>query len=460
MLNPLPDSEWTPQAAAHLLNRAAFGGTPGEIEKLHALGHRGAVDSLLGAGEELDLFPPPEMEPISAKLKALKKENLADGVFKQRRDEIHNKAREKTEELRQWWLRRMRETTNPAREKATLFWHGHWASGKPKVKDPFHLHRQNETLRANALGPFVPFAKQISRDPVMIEYLDLQSSSAAKPNENFAREVMELFTLGEGHYSEADIAEAARAFTGYRVNRETGVFEFRARQSDSKTKTVLGKTGPLTGDEVIDLIVGKPRCSEFLAGKIWTFYAGTKPSEALQQTLGKQYQAGGMDTGKLLRTIFTSREFFAPNVARHQIKSPVQWLVQLCKTLEIPVPGAKQSHPTLANLGQKLFEPPNVKGWDGGRAWISSSTLLVRYNAAGNLVRGGTGALPDIDKLVPRGHTPEKTADSLAWLLFQAPMPPPLRERTLAFISEKGDSPAARRDLLHLLMSTPEFQVV
>jgi len=460
MLNPLPDSEWTPQAAAHLLNRAAFGGTPEEIQKLHALGHRGAVEALLGADEELDLFPAPEMEPISVRLHTLKKEKLGDAEFKEGKKAELDKGREKSVELRQWWLRRMRETTNPAREKATLFWHGHWASGKPKVKDPFHLHRQNETLRANALGPFAPFAKQISRDPVMIEYLDLQSSTAKNPNENFAREVMELFMLGEGHYSEADITEAARAFTGYRVCRETGRFEFRARQNDSKNKTFLGKTGALTGDDVIDLIVEKPRCSEFLAGKIWTFYAGTKPSDALQQALGNEYRRNGMDTGQLLRTIFTSQEFFAPNVVRHQIKSPVHWLVQLCKTLEIPIPGPKQSHATLANLGQKLFEPPNVKGWDGGRAWISSSTLLVRYNAAGNLVRGGAGPKPNIDKLVPPGLSPEKTADSIAWRLFQAPMPPALRERTLTFISEKGSSASARRDLLHLLMSTPEYQLV
>ena len=459
MLNPLPVSEWTPQAAAHLLNRAGFGGTPEEIQKLHALGHPGAVESLLGAGEELDLFPPPELEPVTVRIRALKKENLSRTAFEERKKMERDRARDKSIELRHWWLVRIRETPNPAREKATLFWHGHWASGKPKVKDPFHLHRQNETLRANALGPFAPFAKQISRDPTMIEFLDLQSSSAKNPNENFAREALELFTLGEGHYSEADIAEAARAFTGYRINRETGGFEFKAKESDSKTKTVLGKTGPLTGDDVIDIIVAQPRCSEFLAGKIWTYYAGTKPSEALQQALSEEYRDTGMDTGKLLRTIFTSRDFFAPNVIRHQIKSPVQWLVQLCKTLEIPMPRQKFSHPILANLGQKLFEPPNVKGWEGGRAWISSSSLLVRYNAAGNLVRGGGGPLPDIDKLVPPGQTAEKTADALAWRLFQAPMPPPLRERTLAFISENGSSAAARRDLLHLLMSTPEYQL-
>ncbi|MCX6964819.1 MAG: DUF1800 domain-containing protein [Verrucomicrobia bacterium] len=459
MLNPLPVSEWTPQAAAHLLNRAAFGGTPDEIQKLHALGHRGAVESLLGAGEELDLFPAPEMEPLAARMHALKKENLSREAFQERKKKDRALTKQQTEELRQWWLRRMLKSPNPAREKATLFWHGHWATGIRKVNDPFLMHRQNETLRANALGPFAPLAKQITRDPAMMRYLDLQSSSAKKPNENFAREVMELFTLGEGYYSEADITEAARAFTGYRMNQRTGSFEFSAKQADSRTKTVLGKTGPLTGDDVIDIIVAQPRCSEFLAAKIWTFYAGTKPPEPLQKALGKEYRLRGMDTGKLLRSIFTSREFYEPVVVRHQIKSPVQWLIQMCKALEIPLLSQKQSLSLLSNLGQNLFEPPSVKGWDGGRAWISSSTLLVRYNAAGNIVRGGTGPKPNIDQIFPSALSPEQAVDLLAWRLFQSPMPPALRDRTLAFLSENGSSPAARCDLLHLLMSTPEYQL-
>ena len=459
MLTPLPDSEWTPQAAAHLLNRAGFGGTPDEIQKLHALGHRGAVESLLGAGEESDLFPAPEMEPIAARMHALKKENLSRQAIQERKKKDRALTKRQTEELRQWWLRRMLKSPNPAREKATLFWHGHWATGIRKVKDPFLMHRQNETLRANALGPFAPLAKQITRDPAMMRYLDLQSSSAKKPNENFAREVMELFTLGEGHYSEADITEAARAFTGYRMNQRTGSFEFSAKQADSRTKTVLGKTGPLTGDDVIDIIVAQPRCSEFLAAKIWTFYAGTKPPEPLQKALGMEYRIRGMDTGKLLRSIFTSREFYEPVVVRRQIKSPVQWLIQMCKALEIPLLSRKQSLSLLSNLGQNLFEPPNVKGWDGGRAWISSSTLLVRYNAAGNIVRGGTGPKPNIDQIFPSALSSEQAVDLLAWRLFQSPMPPALRDRTLAFLSENGSSPAARCDLLHLLMSTPEYQL-
>lgn len=460
MLQPLEKKAWTPQAAAHLLNRTAFGGTPEEIQKLHSLGHLAAVDSLLDAGEELDLFPSPELEPLAARINAIKKDNLDEAAFEERKKQERQRARQEEIDLRHWWLHRMRETTNPAREKAALFWHGHWATGIRKVGDPFLMHQQNETIRAHAMGPFAPFAKEITRDPAMMIYLDLQSSSSKKPNENFAREVMELFTLGEGNYSEQDITEAARAFTGYRVKRETGRFVFNSRQHDSSDKSILGKKGPLTGDDVIDLIVSLPRCSEFLAAKIWTFYAGTEPSAPLRKALGDKYRLSGMHTGKLLRAIFSSREFFSPAVVRHQIKSPVHWLVQMCKILETPIPGPKVSQPLLTNLGQNLFDPPNVKGWDGGRAWISSSTLLVRYNAAGAMVRGNGQKPPDIDKIIPPGLPPEKIADSLSWRLFQSPMPAPLRERTLAFLAEKGTSPAARRDLLHLLMATPEFQLV
>lgn len=460
VLDPLPSTGWTPAAAAHLLNRAGFGGAPAEILRFHALGHRGAVAALLGADEEGDLFPPPELELMASRMQEVRSIGLDRDQQQARLDELRKEAKGNTISLRGWWLCRMRETPNPAREKATLFWHGHWATGIRKVKDPLLMLRQNETLRAHALGPFAPLAKEMTRDPAMIQYLDLQSSSANRPNENFAREVMELFTLGEGNYSEADVAEAARAFTGYRIDKETGRFVFKQRQTDTGVKSFLGQTGRLTGDDVIDAIVADPRCPEFLAAKLWIFYVGPPPSETLRKSLGAVYRRCDMDTGKFLQSIFMSREFFAPGVVRHQIKSPVQWLVQMCKILEIPLPASKPAQSLLENLGQTLFEPPNVKGWDGGRAWISSSTLLVRYNTAGNIVRGFGGAVPDIDKIVPPGIPADELIENMAWRLFQSPMPPVLGERARVFLAENGTSPSARRDLLHLLMSTPEFQLV
>ena len=166
-----------------------------------------------------------------------------------------------------------------------------------------------------------------------------------------------------------------------------------------------------------------------------------------------------MNTGLFLRAMFNSRDFFSTEIVRHQIKSPVQWIVQMCKILELPLPELKKTQQLLANLGQNLFDPPNVKGWDGGRAWISSSTLLVRYNAAGNMLRGAAGEMPPLDNIVPPTLSPEAMAETLSWRLFQAPLPLPLHKRTMAFVAENGTSAAARRDLVHLLMSTPEFQL-
>ena len=453
MLTPLPPREWTPIAAAHLLNRAGFGGSPAEIHRLHCLGHSAAVAALLDADEDFDLFPAPEIAPMQRPTPGPKAQ--IHGA------EVRALARRQTLQLRDWWLRRMRSTPNPAREKAVLFWHGHWATSIQKVRDPFLLLQQNETLRAHALGEFGPMTKEMTRDPAMIRYLDLQTSETGKPNENFSRELMELFTLGEGHYSEEDVREAARAFTGHRYNPRTGTFELARRRHDKGVKTFLGRTGCFNGDEVVDIIVSQPRCAEFISKKLWTFYAGENPPQGLLDTLADAYRDSGLHTGDLLRRIFTSRAFYAPVIVRSQIKSPVQWLVQACKILEIPLPAAAVSLKVLTELGQTLFAPPNVKGWDGGRAWISSSTLLLRHNLAGQIVRGAGGRLqaPDIDTLIPPGAVPSSLCDALGERLFQSPMSPALRAKATTFLDGNGTSPAARRDLLHLLLSTPEFQL-
>jgi uncharacterized protein (DUF1800 family) len=340
-----------------------------------------------------------------------------------------------------------------------LFCHGHWATSIQKVNDPFLVLQQNQTLRAHSFGPFAPFAKEMSKDPAMIRYLDLNSSKAGHPNENFARELMELFILGEGHYSEEDIQEAARAFTGYRINPETGAFHFSRKNHDAGVKKIFGKSGAFDGDAAVDLIVSRPQCAEFLSAKLWNFYVGEKPAVPLHQVLASEYRASGLQTGDFLERIFLSREFYAPIYRRRQIKSPVQWLIQTCKVLERPLPDFRMVHSTLEQLGQVLFAPPNVKGWDGGRAWISSSTLLLRYNLAGTLVRGGGDAAPDIEKICPSAATPQQACDLLAWRLFQGPMNPELREKTLHLLEKNGNAPAARRDIVHLLMSTPDFQL-
>lgn len=457
MLAPLPANEWTLQAAAHLLNRAAFGGSPEEIQRLHAMGHAAAVRSLLHAGEDEDLYPAPEIQPM--KIQRPRNDSMTPEELAEKRKLMQAQAREQTQVARFWWIQRMATTPYPAREKCVLFWHGHWATSIQKVNDPFLILQQNQTLRAHAFGPFAPFAKEMSKDPAMIRYLDLNSSKVGYPNENFAREFLELFTLGEGCYSEEDIQETARAFTGYRINPQTGAFLFSKKNHDAGTKKIFGKTGAFDGDATVDLIVSKPECAEFLSAKIWNFYAGEKPAGPLNQDLASEYRASGMQTGDFLERIFLSREFYSPKYRRRQIKSPIQWLIQTCKTLERPLPDRRAIHASQEQLGQVLFAPPNVKGWDGGRAWISSSSLLLRYNLGGALVRGGGDAAPDIEKILPVGIAPSQACDLLAWRLFQGPMSPTLREKTLHLLEKNGSSPAARRDIVHLLMSTPEFQL-
>lgn len=471
MLDQLKSQDWTPEAAAHVLNRAGFGGSPAEIATLHARGLSGAVDSLLNGEEDSDLFPPPAasvpMDVVDFKTKS---KDLSEEKRREMQKMVQREQREQTLQLRGWWLDRMRWTPFPAREKATLFWHGHWATSVEKVKDPFLIWQQNETLRANALGSARTLARDITRDPAMMRYLDLQQSKREKPNENFARELMELFTLGEGNYTERDIQESARAFTGYRIDPISRQWWLQPRQHDDGAKTFFGKTGKFSGDDVLALIFDDPQCAKFLARKLWVFYAGSEPSPALVEALAAEYRAGDFDTGKLLKTMFLSQEFYSPDVVRRQVKSPVQWLIGLSKMLETPLPGPIVSEGILRQLGQIPFAPPNVKGWDGGRAWISSSTLLLRYNIAGYLVTGknagiglpsgSAGAVRvDIEKVAPTQTSPAAVCGEIAWRLFQSSLPPAMHGKFTDYLVEHGTGATARSDLLQLMMSTPEFQL-
>jgi len=449
MLEPLDSTAWGPEMAAHLINRAGFGGSPRDIAALHRLGLKGAVDALLGADEDSDLFPPPE-GLVPRDLAELKKRTAAASPEEKKKfqAQMARENRETMAELRLWWLSRMRWSPFAAREKATLFWHGHWATSIEKVKEPFAMWQQNETLRAFSLGRFEEMARAMSRDPAMMRYLDLTQSKAGKPNENFARELMELFTLGEGHYTEEDIQQSARAFTGYRINPKSQQFLFASRQADSGPKSFFGLEGHFSGDDIIGLLCAHPQCARFLAGKLWVYYAGTPPSAGLLEALAAEYRRSQLDTGAFLRTVFQSREFFSPDVVRRQIKGPVQWLVQLTRQMEIPLP--RDADGVLRNLGQVPFAPPNVKGWDGGRSWISSATLLERYNAAGAILARLPADLPTL-------ADPGGTCSGLVWRLFQSQLPADLNNKFLTYAAAHG--PTARRDLAHLMMSTPDYQI-
>lgn len=474
MLIPLPAKLWNRTLAAHLLNRAGFGGTPVEIDQLASIGMDGAVASFLNPVDDGDLFPVPELTPPAKKFDYQKRMKAAPDDIQRRiiLKEMQHAERNEDQELRIWWLNRMRYTSAPLIEKATLFWHGHFATSFAKVKNPYQMWQQNETLRRYALGKFPELLKAISRDAAMIRWLDLNQSNKSHPNENFAREVMELFSLGEGNYTEKDIQEAARAFTGYRVKQDDGTFLFVPKNNDNGQKTVFGKMGAFTGDQIIDLIVSRPECARFLGKKLWVYFVSENPSQETISQVASILMGNGYDIGATLGEIFRSAAFYSSRVVHHQIKGPVQWMIQTTKMLEIPLPDQRVLDNAMASLGQIVFTPPNVKGWDGGRAWISSSSLLYRYNLASYLLSGkakilggkqGSTAVLPLDKIVPPDQRVGSTVllDHLLFRVFNVPIPVKDRVRYVKYL-EAHNPPYANdvvRDLMQVMMSTPEFQL-
>lgn len=488
MLSPLPDSKWNFRTAAHLLNRAGFGGTPAEIDRLAALGPEKAVDHLVEYEQIPDATPNPEWaKPDPTRLERFQAMRKASP--EQRRElqrEEQRKQRERVLELRNWWLERMVKGPRPLQEKLTLFWHGHFATSVQKVREAYFMWRQNETFRQHANGKWIEMLVAVSQDPAMLIWLDQAQSRKEHPNENFAREVMELFALGEGHYTEKDVAEAARALTGWSLDRVNQAFVSRPRIHDDGEKTVLGRTGDLAGEDVLKQIVTQPQAARFITAKIWSFFASESPPDSLVDALAEAFRKSDQHFKPLLKAMFRSEEFYADSVIRNQVKSPVQWLVGSVRMLERGLPPPLISNNALRLLGQDLFAPPNVKGWDGGLSWITTNNLLNRYNLAALLVLGenpmtsgpnrpnGNTRRPQFRNFrrpvapvaVSRILTEEERRDKNALLLalekrfLQAPLSEKHRQTLREYLDARGD--LDDQDILHtirLLMSTPEFQL-
>jgi uncharacterized protein (DUF1800 family) len=475
MLAPLPPNAWTLEHAAHLLNRAGFGGTPGQIRAFHQLGLPRAIDAVFaGSGPQL---PPPgwTQEPVSSRKQI---DMDATGISPDEKREAI-KAAAKLEnvhvrELRSWWVERMHQNRQPLLEKMTLFWHGHFATSIVKVKSAWQMWRQNETLRTHALGNFGTMLQAMTRDPAMIRWLDLQRSKVGEPNENFAREVLELFTLGEGNYTEQDIKEGARAFTGLRINRETQEFVFVRRAHDHGTKTFLGRTGDFGADDIVRLILARHQCARFVASRVWEYFAYEDPEPGVREVATATFRKSGYEIQPLLRSIFQSQAFYSKRALRTQIKAPVDWLVNTCIVIGAPVPRQPALDFILNRLGQLPFAPPNVRGWEGGKSWISSSTLVLRYNLAGwllgnpdketrRLVSQRQQSTADMGQVAPPAlrDQPEALAHAMVFRLFGTPNLPKMQARALEAIaaSPKPMRDADARAISQNLMSTPDFQL-
>jgi uncharacterized protein (DUF1800 family) len=484
MLTAITTKRWDFDAAAHLLVRAGFGGDPSEIQKTLALGPEQAVDSMVNAPPEN--YPPPTWATPNdeSELRAQVQEAATPADKQAAIKLLHQKFIGEMKDLTRWWITRMVNTHSPLVEKMTLFWHGHFATSGQKVRPAYKMWLQNETFRQNALGNFPSLVQAVSRDPAMIVWLDIVQSKKESPNENFGREVMELFTLGEGHYTESDVKEAARAFTGYRINQQEQSFRFAARQFDPGLKTFMGRTGPWDGDQILDIIISQPQCARFIGTKIWKFFAYDDPESKLLDAIASEFRNAHYELRPFMKSLFLSEEFYSSRARNSQIKGPVQFLAQALRTMPIALPDSDVFEFAFRQMGQVPFFPPNVKGWDGGKSWINTATLTFRYKLAHELVQGinpqeiGLPKPPALDMTSPRptmtppllvdkivsqeDHTnPEALIQKLFVRTFQRTPQSELTSMFRDFLAtrELPLDDHAIRELLLLMMTTPNYQV-
>lgn len=431
----------SPEDARHLLARTGFGARPAAVDALAGLSRREAVERVLESlhAEPVTPLPgwanAPPLPPV-----------LARTASDEERQLLRRSRRAEALELKAWWMREMVHTPSPFTERLTLFWHGHFTSSLRKVRSPQAMLRQNLLLRRHAAGSFAELLREIARDPAMVRYLDSASNRAGAPNENFARELFELFTLGEGRYTEADVKEAARAFTGWGLDPRDGTFRFRPAAHDYGEKTVLGVTGHLDGNDVLEILLRDERTAEHVVGRLWDELVGIEPSPRRRRRLARQLSASDWQLRPLLRAMLLSSEFWSDEARGAQVKSPVDLLVGTVRLLEIPVDDGSRLALASRALGLDLFDPPNVKGWPGGEAWVDGTTLVARRDAMARLLdlarlsgapgdAGRSRSSRGLRRLadLPRG--------ALERLLLAAPLtrePPPdvVGERLVAFCLE------------------------
>ena len=380
-----PSDAWSRDHAAHLLRRAGFGGTPAQIEYLTDLGRARAVAYLVNY-ESIPFEPiPVEVHSYADKLREARGK---DEGGQKLRMQLRQLGRLQYGRVVRWWTETMVATPRPLEEKLTLFWHGHFTSGFQEVKSSYLLYQQNHMWRRHASGNLRAFLLAVTEDPAMILYLNTQQNRKRKPNENYARELLELFTMGTGHYTERDIKEAARAFTGIGINPLSGKSVYRDRQHDFGEKTFLGRTGDFGPAGIIDIILEQPATAEFIAAKLWTYFAYENPEPSLVQALADVLRRNNYEIKPLLTTMFNSDAFYNQRARFTHIKSPVELMVGTARLLEVLPVDSESMVVGMRSMGQMLMQPPNVAGWDGGPAWITTSTLYNRYNMLAHLIAG------------------------------------------------------------------------
>lgn len=463
--------------ARHLLSRAGFGGTPNEAQELHSLGLERAVEDLVAFrdGGVWDL--PIEMESAfrdARDPKSMSPEERRRLDQERRKVDVAQLAR-----LRAWWMQRMIASPRPLEEKLTLFWHGHFATEHQVVRDSYALLIQNQMLRTHA-DDFAALLHGIVRDPAMLRYLDNNRNERRRPNENLAREILELFSMGEGNYTELDVREAARALTGYTFVRETATFRLAKDRHDDGEKAIFGVAGRYDGDQLVDLILRQPHTARFIAAKLFVHFAHDAPSDETVDRLAEIVRRHEYRLGPALKNLFESAEFYSSRSVGTQIKSPIQLIVGTYRAFGVSEGDFTAAYEAARNMGQDLFQPPNVKGWAGGRDWINSRHVFVRHNALANLVdaprRGKQPAKGGFDVIAAlegrRFASAGEVVDYLAGTCLSVPLDDSRRQALIAYLDSGGPFPAnedwlARRDevnsrlrgVVALMICAPEYQV-
>ena len=417
-LSPIDAQDWNYAKAAHLLERAGFGGTPEEVARYAAMTPEAAVRHLvrnkdvpnpLPAFDESDVHDPGlEPFPVSrpAATDRAKETGESMGVKvkpagNRRLQPVADKffywlraSRLETHRMSYWWANRMLVTERPLEEKMALFWHGHFANSEEKIRDYRKLLKQIQLLQDKGTGNFRDLMVSVAQDPAMLAFLDAGVNVKGAPNENFAREIMELFTMGVGNYTEKDIREAARAFTGWNFNDLT--FVINPDRHDDSVKHLLGQSGNYDGVEVIDVILAQPVTADYLGSKIYRYFVRQEITPELRKQVGAVLRDSNYELAPLLETIFLSKDFYSAASTGTRIKPPVEMVVGTYRKMGLKeVPGVPDFNDVTESLGQKLFFPPTVAGWANGKSWITPGLLLTRGNFVYDIV------FPDINFLPP-----------------------------------------------------------
>jgi len=418
---------WTRRDATHLLWRAQFGASGAEIARATRDGLTKTLDRLLSPQTESGEFQ--ATEPLL-------------------REAAYNSGG--IGDLKAWWLHRMHYSANPLRERLTLLWHNHFATSNAKVRSVPAMAAQNDLMRRESLGNFRRLLHGMAKDVAMLIWLDSNANRKRQANENFAREVMELFSLGEGNYTEDDIKQAARAFTGWHVRDDA--FWFNQLQHDTGDKTLFGNTRNLDGGDVVDLCLAHEACPRFLAYKLLRAFVLETPSAEMIGSLAERIRGHDFEMAPVMRELLASKLFFSDTARHAVIKSPVQLVLGAFRALG-GRPNLQAAGQLMAQLGQDILEPPTVKGWEGGRLWITSATLLQRNNFVAALLNNKLGNIDEPAK------QPKAGTDFYAELLLARDVPGGRARMEKYFTTASGSRNERLRGLMHLVMTLPEFQL-